>query len=321
MPPEPHSFRPYFVLVKNTKNKGNAIAVCLSCINNCDGGIEEAKLKPECYTSNKARLCRGHLAKCENFKKEFSEEVVKEILSLPVPEDKVKVNDKDIIEGLLLIIKKIYVKFYNSLNFFFYKLVDDEDDESILKLAKRRKLSTSTVSSFNSSGSHQQNLTSYYRRQMSTNDVPRFEQLFLRMSVSNGLPFSFVENEETKALFEFIAPGLTLPNRKAIGGRILKNTAKSLQENIIKTAENDKNGVTATFDGWTNVKMEQLWGIVFITSKGQPLVWGAHEISSERSRTADVIRHIEELMEDAKKKKVNIKAFVSDSAGEYAAAR
>ena len=145
---------------------------------------------------------------------------------------------------------------------------------------------------------------------MSTNDVPRFEQLFLRMTVSNGLPFSFVENEETKALFEFIAPGLILPNRKAIGGRILKNTA-----------ENDKNGVTATFDGWTNVKMEQLWGIVFITSKGQPLVWGVHEISSERSHTADVIRHIEELMEDAKEKKVNIKAFVSDSAGEYAAAR
>ena len=62
------------------------------------------KLKLECYTSNKARLCCGHLAKCENFKKEFSEEVVKEILSLPVPEDKVK--DKVIIEGLLLIIKK-----------------------------------------------------------------------------------------------------------------------------------------------------------------------------------------------------------------------
>ena len=67
--------------------------------------------------------------------------------------------------------------------------------------------------------------------------------------------------------------------------------------------------------------MEQLWGIVFITSKGQPLVWGAHEISSERSRTADVIRHIEELMQDAEKKNVNIKAFISDSAGEYAAAR
>lgn len=156
---------------------------------------------------------------------------------------------------------------------------------------------------------------------MSTNDVPRFERLFLRMTVSNGLPFSFVENEETKELFEFIAPGLILPNRKAIGGRILMNSANSLQEDIIKFAVNDKDGVTAAFDGWTNVKMEQLWGVVFITSEGQPLVWRAHEISSERSRTEDVIRHIKELMDDAMQKNIIIKAFISDSAGEYAAAR
>jgi hypothetical protein len=292
MPPEPHNFRPYFTLFKNTKNKGNAIAICNSCINNCDGGLEEAKLKPECYTSNKAKLCRAHLTKCENFKKSFSEEEVKRILKLPIPEDKVN----DIIEV-------------------------DDDDESIQNLTKRRRHSTSTMSSFNSVGSQQNSLTSYYRRQMSANDVPRFEQLFIRMTVSNGLSFSFVENEETKALFEFVAPGLILPNRKAIGGRILNDTAKSLQNNIVKTAANDKDGVTAAFDGWTNVKMEQLWGVIFITSKGQPLVWGAREISAERSRTTDVIQHIEELMEDAEKKNICIKAFISDSAGEYAAAR
>ena len=91
---------------------------------------------------------------------------------------------------------------------------------------------------------------------MSANDVPQFEQLFIRMIVSNGLPFSFVKNEETKALFEFVAPGLILPNCKAISGRILNNTAEFLQHNIVKTAANDKDGVTATFDGWTNVKME-----------------------------------------------------------------
>lgn len=156
---------------------------------------------------------------------------------------------------------------------------------------------------------------------MSTNDVPRFERLFLRMTVSNGLPFSFVENEETKELFNFIAPGLVLPNRKAIGGRILMNTANTLQEDIIKLAVSDEDGVTAAFDGWTNVKMEQLWGVVFITSEGQPLVWGAYEISSERSRTEDVIRHIEKLMADAIQQNIIIKAFISDSAGEYAAAR
>jgi len=125
MPPEPHNFHPYFTLVKNTINKGNAFAVCNSYINNCDGGLEEAKLRPECYTSNKAKLCRAHLAKCENFKKTFSEEEIKEILKLPVPEDKVD----DIIEV--------------------------DDDESIQNLAKRRRLSTLTVSSFNSVGSQQ----------------------------------------------------------------------------------------------------------------------------------------------------------------------
>jgi hypothetical protein len=33
------------------------------------------------------------------------------------------------------------------------------------------------------------------------------------------------------------------------------------------------------------------------------------------------MRHIEQLMDEIQSKKVNIKAFVSDSAGEYAAAR
>ncbi|RGB23020.1 hypothetical protein C1646_775134 [Rhizophagus diaphanus] len=229
MPLESHNFHPYFTFVKNTINKGNAFAVCNSCINNCDGET-------------------------------FSEEEVKKILKLPVPEDKVN----DIIEV-------------------------DNDDESIQNLAKRRRLSTSTVSSFNSIGSQQKLLTLYYHRQMSTNDVLRFEQLFIRMTVSNGFSFFFVENEETKALFEFIAPDLVLPNCKAISGRILKDVAESLQHNIVKITANDKNGITAAFDGWTNVKMKQLWGVVFIISKEQPLVWGAHKINAERSCTTDVI--------------------------------
>jgi hypothetical protein len=198
------------------------LAVCNSCITNCDRGLEEAKLKPEYYTSNKARLCRAYLTKCDNFKKYFSEEEIKKILNLPVPEDKAK---DDIIEV-------------------------DDDDESIQNLAKRRRLSSaSTMSSLISISSQQKPLTSFYRRQMLTNDVPRFEQLFVRMTISNGLPFSFVENEETRALFEFVAPGLVLPNRKAIGGRILNDAAKSLQDNIVKTSASDKDGVTAAFDG------------------------------------------------------------------------
>jgi hypothetical protein len=34
------------------------------------------------------------------------------------------------------------------------------------------------------------------------------------MQVSNGLPFTFFENQETKDVFTFIAPALKLPSRK-----------------------------------------------------------------------------------------------------------
>jgi len=41
----------------------------------------------------------------------------------------------------------------------------------------------------------------------------------------------------------------------------------------------DPVGVTLTFDGWTNVKNEQLLGSVLITSEGRPYVWKAVDIS------------------------------------------
>jgi hypothetical protein len=46
---------------------------------------------------------------------------------------------------------------------------------------------------------------------MSPNDQLHFEQLLLCLIISNGLPFTFVENEETIAIFQFIAPGIKLP--------------------------------------------------------------------------------------------------------------
>jgi hypothetical protein len=145
---------------------------------------------------------------------------------------------------------------------------------------------------------------------MSSKDTPTFEALIVKMCISNGLPFSFVENEETRAVFNFIAPGLKLPSRKKLSGKLLLDTSKNFQKNILKVAQSDEIGLTAMFDGWTNVKQENIWGVVLITSKGQSLIWGAHEISSERSRTEDVIRHIEQLIDETENKNVYIKAFI-----------
>ncbi|RIA80559.1 hypothetical protein C1645_745157 [Glomus cerebriforme] len=56
-------------------------------------------------------------------------------------------------------------------------------------------------------------------------------------------------------------------------------------------------------------------------SEGKSLTWDAKNISSERSKTSDVISHIKDIIEQAHKHQINIKCFVSDSAGEYATAR
>ncbi|GBC44156.2 hypothetical protein GLOIN_2v1774706 [Rhizophagus irregularis DAOM 181602=DAOM 197198] len=55
-------------------------------------------------------------------------------------------------------------------------------------------------------------------------------------------------NEGTQAVFNFILPSLSLPNRKAISGRVLKKCTNTLKKNITDIAKKDIDGVTATFD-------------------------------------------------------------------------
>ncbi|PKK76494.1 hypothetical protein RhiirC2_772464 [Rhizophagus irregularis] len=69
--------------------------------------------------------------------------------------------------------------------------LDNSDSGNENTPLKRHRSSTSTISSITSTSS----ITS-----------------MIKMCISNGLLFSFVENKETKALFNFIAPGLKLPD-------------------------------------------------------------------------------------------------------------
>ncbi|CAG8753159.1 27551_t:CDS:2 [Gigaspora margarita] len=70
-------------MFKNDKNKSNAKAVCICCIQKVEG-LAIAQVTPECFTSNKAKLCHNHLANCKNFKNSYSNEEAIEILSCPV---------------------------------------------------------------------------------------------------------------------------------------------------------------------------------------------------------------------------------------------
>lgn len=90
--PEPHKFREFFTLIANPNNKSNAKAVCNYCSAK-HGGVQAAALISGCSVTNKANLCRNHLANCNNFKEAFIEEEVAEILSRAVPEDKRKLDN------------------------------------------------------------------------------------------------------------------------------------------------------------------------------------------------------------------------------------
>ncbi|GES96438.1 hypothetical protein GLOIN_2v473602 [Rhizophagus clarus] len=157
-------------------------AICNYCITK-HGGIGVAQTKPECFTVNRARLCHNHLAKCPNFREYVNDEEVQKILALSVPEDKKKRK----------------------------KSSDDDSDEEN-NISKQRRLSTasSSITQF-SSFSNQLSITNFYRRLLSTNNYSFFEIMLLRLIVSNGLSFTFVENEETIAIFQFLAPGIILP--------------------------------------------------------------------------------------------------------------
>ena len=143
----------------------------------------------------------------------------------------------------------------------------------------------------------------------------------IRLTVSCGWALHWVNKPEAKELFEFLNPYLKLPDRKLLGGKILQDAVSEGNKVMQMALKEDPVGVTLTFDGWTNVKNEQLLGVVVITSEGRPYVWKADDISSERETHLEVMEKTIAMITELKSQKVNVCAVVTDSVGAYAAFR
>src|SRR5271154_6360644 len=120
-------------------------------------------------------------------------------------------------------------------------------------------------------------ITNYVSRPLSTQDSSHFCSLFFNMIISNGLPFSFAENPETRELFKFCTPIIKLPTAKTLSGAILTSISEDLVKKNIAIAQKDLNGVTAAFDGWVNVRSKHLFGVMFIASEGKTITWDAKD--------------------------------------------
>ena len=158
-------------------------------------------------------------------------------------------------------------------------------------------------------------------RSLSKEDLGKFYILLLRLTVSCGWALSWVNKPEAKELFNFLNPFLKLPDRRELGGKILTKAVEKTDDAMDIALKEDQVGVTLTFDGWTNVKNEQLLGAVLITSEGRPYVWKAVDISIERENHIKVIEKVESMLTELEKKKITVCAIVTDSASAYAAAR
>jgi hypothetical protein len=83
----------------------------------------------------------------------------------------------------------------------------------------------------------------------------------------------------------------------------------------------DPISITLTFDGWTNVKNEQLLGVMIITSEGKPYVWKATDISTERESHIEVMEKTKAMIDELENMEVKVSAVMTDSARPYVASR
>ncbi len=167
----------------------------------------------------------------------------------------------------------------------------------------------------------QSTMDQFIGRKIYPNEIDTFHRLLLRMTISNGWAFQWVENQETIEFFNFISPLLQLPNQKTLADEILKNSAENIQDNIEAAAKEDKYGVSISLDGWKNVVKQNILGLVIIRSDGQVLIWGAKDISGDRGNTEAAINQISEFLNETLAKNVKINTVITDSASSYNAAR
>ena len=164
-------------------------------------------------------------------------------------------------------------------------------------------------------------LDNYIVRPLSQQDKEKFKVLLLRLTVSCGWALHWVNKPEAKELFEFLNPHLKLLDRRALGGQILEAAVSEADKAMHEALREYSTGVTLTFDGWMNVKNEQLLGVMIITSEGKPYVWKATDISIERESHIEVMEKTKIMIDELKNMEVKVSAVVTDSAGPYAASR
>jgi hypothetical protein len=173
------------------------------------------------------------------------------------------------------------------------------------------------------SGNKKKNISNYFTRSvpLSKQDKAHWEKLVLNSTIDNGWSFRWVDKKSSQILFSFANPGLKLPSRKILAGRILTSNSDKIRNNLIDTAQKDLFGITIGFDGWKNIKKQEILGSVLITSDGQVLIWGGEDVSGNRLQWQNIKELSLNFLDKLDELNIKYNAMITDSASQNQAAR
>ncbi|RGB42521.1 hypothetical protein C1646_750847 [Rhizophagus diaphanus] len=203
-----------------------------------------------------------------------------------------------------------------------FSIVDDFDPTLDSIVERRESFSShSSLTSLPSQWSNYGPMESFITRSLSSADKIKFHMHLLQVTISCRFSLSWINNPEVIELFKFLNPQIKLPDRKTLSNEILDEAVKEFDIKMLEKLVLDRVGITLFFDGWTNVREQELMGTVLTSSDGQPYVWKASDISSERVTNIEVRLKVEEMMSQLDKLKIPLLAVVTDSAPAYNAAK
>ena len=131
--------------------------------------------------------------------------------------------------------------------------------------------SHSSLTSLPSQWSTNGPMDSFIARPLSNSDKKKFHLHLLQITISCRFPLSWINNPEVIELFKFLNPQIKLPDRKTLSTEILSDV-KDFDAMMLEKLVLDRIGVTLSFDGWTNIREQELMGTILMSSEEQPYI-------------------------------------------------
>lgn len=199
--------------------------------------------------------------------------------------------------------------------------------------SKRQSSSSSLVDDLNAPVAKRSKTQIQATFELAKKDVPfnrkqqdEFERQSLFAALDANLAFQWTDSEEVAKMFRMCKPGVEMPRRKVVSGRILSQENQACYERGLDSLRlHGRHGVALSMDAWKNIKKQSLLGslasVIGLDGNAYYLLKGMQDVTKY---THDAVFMKDRLIQDIKSLKaegITVKAIILDGAGECRKAR